>query len=453
MRIAFLFAFNFIFLVACRSYDGNDDIFIDGIVDNSVIEAYEQRTVLTLGGMWITEEIRKEVIAFNHENQHYQIIIKDYAFNEDDLSSALNLFHVEMTTGRGPDILVNAGLRDINPVYLSDLYSFIDADPELNRTDFFPNVLKIMETRNGSLPFFSNTFGIRTIITLKDNAALFDPFTFNSLLKQLEESGSGNSLGGEFWMTRSFFMTTAINLSGDYFLDYANNRANLNNEEFINVLEIAARIPDPQDLVMWNLIEEWIRLLNGEQLLHLVYLDYLQAYRELKAILGDIAAIGMPTHEGGQHIISLHGELAINAGSAHQEAAWSFVRRFLLPDFDPGYGLPLRMDVFESRITELMTPDFWTETNPEIGAVAGEERPTELWWGGSVPVYIFAMTEKEAEAIREIVYNARMSHHFNETIAAIVEENSKDFFNGIRSAEDTARIMQNRIQTFLNEQR
>ena len=124
-----------------------------------------------------------------------------------------------------------------------------------------------------------------------------------------------------------------------------------------------------------------------------------------------------------------------------------------MPDFDPGYGLPLRMDVFESRITELMTPDFWTETNPEIGAVAGEERPTELWWGGSVPVYIFAMTEKEAEAIREIVYNARMSHHFNETIAAIVEENSKDFFNGIRSAEDTARIMQNRIQTFLNEQR
>jgi len=63
------------------------------------------------------------------------------------------------------------------------------------------------------------------------------------------------------------------------------------------------------------------------------------------------------------------------------------------------------------------------------------------------------MTEEEARGFRAIIETASLIGHFDETVMEMLEEETLPFFNGGRSATDTARILQNRIQIFLNERR
>jgi hypothetical protein len=122
-------------------------------------------------------------------------------------------------------------------------------------------------------------------------------------------------------------------------------------------------------------------------------------------------------------------------------------------DFE--FFLPMRIDKFEARLTELMTPAYWEETDPEIGAVEGEEQPEEFNWSSAEVfriVYLYAMTEEEAAKVREVVTGATMRQQFDETVWIIVNEESPAFFNGARSAEETVRVMQNRVQRYLDEQ-
>jgi len=139
--------------------------------------------------------------------------------------------------------------------------------------------------------------------------------------------------------------------------------------------------------------------------------------------------------------------LAISTTSTNQEAAWRFVRRLLLPDAPLfGEAFPLRIDRYEALIAEAMTPQLNHET--------GEEHPrfyVYIYEGLSVPV--FAMTEAEAGDLRAIVESASLISRFDEALWNIVEEELQPFFAGDRTAVDTARIMQNRIQTLLSERR
>jgi primosomal protein N' len=67
---------------------------------------------------------------------------------------------------------------------------------------------------------------------------------------------------------------------------------------------------------------------------------------------------------------------------------------------------------------------------------------------------IYAMTDAVAESIRNIVETAVANNHnvHQQTLFGLIDSDIASFFAGIRSAEDTARIIQNRVQTFLNEQ-
>lgn len=68
-------------------------------------------------------------------------------------------------------------------------------------------------------------------------------------------------------------------------------------------------------------------------------------------------------------------------------------------------------------------------------------------------VSLYAMTAAEANSLRTIVESANRMGRFDETVMDMVTEELLPFLAGDRSAADTARILQNRIQTYMNEQR
>ena len=131
----------------------------------------------------------------------------------------------------------------------------------------------------------------------------------------------------------------------------------------------------------------------------------------------------------------------INAASGHKEAAWNFVRRFFLPETEASpYGIPIRIDTYEKEIARLMIPDI----------VNGEEVPEIVSYYGH-ELEIYAMTEEEAMNFREIIENIAFAWRDDRVIMDIISEDTAAFFNGTKTAADTARIIQSRIQIYLDE--
>ena len=409
-------------------------------------EDIPELTILTIGGFWFNDEIRQEVLDFNRNNQEYQIELRDYYDNE-DWEASVNRFRVELITGRGPDIILDNYEIPRDSGIFADLYSFIDNDPVLDRSDFFPNVLKILENEDGTLPVITNSFHIQTQITLRSTAEQLKPFTFTSLLQRLDESDNPYLYGD--WMHRDRFLTNAILMSGDTFINWTTGQANFDSDDFKNMLEIAARMRVRPDVdVDWTEDQgrEWERMRRGEQLLYEMWLFDPEDYQQNQALLGDIVAIGMPTNEGGRHNFWEGGCIGINVSSQHKDASWTFIRRFLLPEAvfpDDHMSLPLRIDLYDQRIEQLKTPRI----------INDEEIPREIFLGGlsGGSIKLYAMTEDEAAAIREIVESESLRLRYDRTVRMIIDEDTQPFFAGARSVDDTARIIQNRIQRYLNE--
>ena len=445
-----VFLFNIVSTSSGDSFNYDTEFYVLTRINRADIMS--ERTVLTLGlfgSMMLFEDLFQEVMAFNRENPRYQIELINYLDEADgDWEAAELRRSVDMMTGKGPDIILNSSMRDLNPDFMVDLYTFIDSDPELDRTDFFPNALRAHENPAGVLPFVGNSFSIRTMITMRDTAEKIMPLTFDSIIRQLKEPNVSYVFGE--MVSRESFLQDSIIFSGNYFIDWDRNHANLDSEEFINLLEIAARLQS-EDEIHEQLSEsygtvdqtflEYERLRSGEQLLLPYHLTRPVRFREYLAFFGDIVAVGMPTGTGGQHAIITSGitEVGIYTGSQNQDAAWDFVRRLLMFDSVVRFELPLRIDKCDALIAEMMKPNI----------VGGEEQPIQAQ---NFPgITLNAMTEEEAAAIREIIDTANLRWHYDFTIMMIIREDSDAFFSGSRTAADAARIMQNRVQTVLNE--
>jgi hypothetical protein len=401
---------------------------------------------LTIGGLDFPVELQNEVIAFNRENRDYQIELRDYGGSDIDIDISKARFLIDKLTGQGPDIIFDPmNLLDSHK-YLIDLYALIDADPEINRTDFFQNVLCAMEAPDGTLPMINNNFFVYTLITMPETAIQLEPLTRANLQRRLDEPDNPVLFGS--WYVNTEFLAISALMSDSGFIDWANRKADFDNDDFIEVLEISAFLPTMDELTYYfseiSREEEqrlWEAIQNGDILFYSAWINSLNILRELKAVLGDIVTIGFPTETGGQHIILSTGHTGISADSKHQDAAWSFVRRFLLPEpAMPPLTLPLRIDVFEEKIADLMTPRI----------VGGSERSTIAWLGRHTQVELYAMTEDEAADIRALVNSATMSIRYNESIGLILLEESRMFFDGQRTAAETARRIQTRTQEYLD---
>ena len=438
---------------------GADDLAMELLVLTRTPRAeIPHREIITLGGFGIWGDIRNDIVEFNRSSQTHQIQVRDYMIysTNDNWNAGLIRFQTEMIAGQGPDIVWGHPMNYSNLMdrgLLVDLYTFIDADPQINRSDFFANILEASEAADGTLPMISNAFGIQTMIGMEEAVGHIENWTFSDMLALLEQTDLRQMphVLGE-WMTGDNFLSMALMFSGTEFIDWGTMQANLNSDAFAHLLEVAALLPrggEDEMMVSGRSGSEYALMLRGEQLLNMAHIWEPRSFQEFSGALGDIVVLGVPTQEGGAHVVHPGQGFGISAAGNQQEAAWDFLRQLLLPEATISWQIPLRIDLYEAMIEEAMTPDTWTDED----GVEHEQMLMSIWIDDNMFIDIYAMTEEEAQALREIVESASLLGRFNETVMEMVQEEILPFFAGDRTAADTARILQNRIQTYLNEQR
>lgn len=404
-------------------------------------------TILTLGGLFINDEVRREVVEFNRENSAYQIQIHDYFVESGNWEAGLLRLQTELITGSGPDILYDPFEEWSASGFLVDLYPFLDSDNELSRTDFFTNVLRAQEI-NDSLTTISSGFIILTMIGTVDTLGHIEQtsWTPQEMLRLLEDNNQMLEPFGA-WMDKENFISIMIQFSGDDYINWSTGEANLDSDEFIQLLNIATLLPGFDDSMGRNdsdYVSEFERLYRGEQLLTINLLGRPDLYQVYSVGWGGVYSLGVPTFEGGRHIIQpKEGRLGINISSTHADEAWLFLRRFLMPEFEVEGGFPTRIDSYDKLIEEFMTPII----------VGGTETPRlhfTFGAGGDVPLY--AMTQDEADSLRSIIDSAiPIGRSVRDELWNQISADLQVLYSGGRSVEDTARIIQNRVQIYLSE--
>lgn len=422
--------------------------------DNDMSNGENDRTTITLGirnqfQLYEVDYTRWYVGEFNRDNEHYYIEIVNYA--EEDLMR----LRTELVAGSGPDILYTLFIDYCffgpikNNGILADLWSFIDDDPDINRDDFFQHILELNQSSSGGLYTIGNQFTIETLIStpgIIDYPEYFTTTKFLELIRSAFDDGIAYPM--DELMSGSSFFLSVILFTDLGIIDLDNSVSNfVNNQTFNDVLELASLFPSERmyELSGHDLISPLLRLRRGDQIFMYDSIHSPLEFIRYEVVLGDFTILGFPSGEGGIHGALFRSNFGINANSNHTDAAWSFIRRYLLPNAQMNYemGLPMRIDLFHEQVEIAMTEG---RNEIDIGIfVTGDTFDDET----DVPMH--TLTENGADELLELIETISFVSRFNNTVALMLLEELPHFLEGDRTAEETARIMQNRIQIYLHE--
>lgn len=405
---------------------------------------------IVYGTMWLDQDIRKNIIDFNKTNDKYHISVKTYS--TDDYSTGVTLFNNDITSGKGPDIIDISYIdyqQYASKGIFADVYPYMEKDG-INKEDYLENVLKAFEV-DGKLYGIVPQFYVTTTIAKASKVGDEMGWTLSEMLDFAENNNAENLFQ---YGSRSSIFYYCIYNNIDEFIDWESGKCKFDGEDFIRVLEFANKFPEEPD---YNNEEGTSAKIRSDKLLLMqTSLSSVQEYQMMNGMFGEKTTyIGYPNNERKGNLIQpANGCMAINSKSKHKDGAWEFIKRLISDDFQDGlvrdhggWGFPVKKSALEKQFEIDMTPQYYEDENGNQ-----VEQMKTSWGWDDFNIDIYAATEEEVAEVKAIIASAeRTAGSINEELNNIITEETEAFFKGQKTAKETADIIQNRIQIYVNE--
>lgn len=221
----------------------------------------------------------------------------------------------------------------------------------------------------------------------------------------------------------------------DAFVDWEKGECSFDSPEFVNLLEQIDSLEFPGEgnnkQTIFYEDEEVRKFLKQEYLLKLDSISAPYYYQQNLDKYKDKAFnIGYPSEEGSQYLMNIRQQFAIYGKSEHKDGAWAFIEFLLSKEEQDWYGddyaaFPVRKDAFEAYLTRPFSSD---SNFKEDNAGAG------------------------AEDIAYMVENMYKGDNVrNSEIWTIIWDEVPYLFEGDKSAQEVAELIQNRANVYLKE--
>lgn len=428
--------------------------------------ALSRRTVLTFAVQdYSYMDAAKEIVnAFNAENTEYYIQLQDYTYQyawEHGLTQSYDALLDQLTTdilrGEMPDILMlqqGSAVVNIHGAFL-DLYPLLEADAELSLEDFLPNILAVTQ-QDGTLPTIIPAFGFRTLIGGARSGAQ-PGWTVDAYSAFCQENPSP-----VFATDKCALLSHTLAGGADQWIDWNTRQAHLDTPAFVTLLEACASQPDAAQVraLRDTLVDPKDLLQTDTELLLEMEIDGWSWVNTARYVFDDAYIFqGFPTPDGqagGTILPEL--QLGIAANCRYSDVAWQLLRRFLMPEFQDQLGVqytgfPLRRDsLAASAAAARSTPDVMGRITPWY--LSGKMWNAETGETNAAMAAFMRqpLTDEGQTAILAVIDTLSPAGVQDGRWLEIVYEEATVFFAGQRSAEETAKIIQNRVQTYLDEQ-
>jgi len=259
------------------------------------------------------------------------------------------------------------------------------------------------------------------------------------------------------WVTSSFFLNQAVAMNIDNFVDWAAGTTSFDDGAFAQLLEFSNMFPHEPDQDMMVVSRgpagfgQDDAIATGRQIMSMAWIsDFLSIQINNATYGGEIVYKGFPTEGRNGNVLEVSSGLSMSSSSSNKQGAWEFMRTILTEDWQRTitFGFPTNRAVFNEMLEEQMTPQFWTdEDGNEI-----EISQMNVSIDDGNMIQIFAMTQEEADQLLALIDSVSGISRGNMSLMEIIGEGASDFFSGRSSAQETARIVQNRASIFIAEQ-
>jgi ABC-type glycerol-3-phosphate transport system substrate-binding protein len=353
-----------------------------------------------------------------------------------------------MIAGNVPDI-IDFTYLDYRAIatagFLADMNAMFESDSRINRSDFHERVLELLEI-DGNLYAMAPSFAVWTYLAPASLVGTSPGITMEQLIQLDERFNNGASLMQN--ETPQYFLERHGWVNRSSLIDIEAGTAHFDTDSFINILEYANSLGRAGQVLDrpnedWRPFEQEIR--RGNHFISSSFIQNLAELHYIETVAGtEITPIGFPTSDGAGSLMVPTALYGIGQGAQNPSGAWAFIR-FLLGEQKQRdmsiETIPVSRVIFDEVIYNLMSPVLID--SPELAG--------GIWVDG-VFIEFAPMTQSKANRITEMINTlGTMFSGGEEVITHIIMEEANGFFNGNRSAEDAARVIQSRVQTYVWE--
>jgi len=410
------------------------------------------RTILTYATLYLSPDISEEIIRFNRINQKYRIRAIDYSLGStaSDPQKAVTMLNNDIAAGNVPDLLNLSGLP--MEIYaqkglLADLLPYLEKDDVLSPDGMMPCYLHTAKSGD-QLLFVTPSFSVVTVSGAKSVVGDRISWTWEEA-NALMAANPDKAMFSSSFSREEFMEFIAMSSLAEY-VDWEKGECSFDRPDFLHLLAYAGTLPSAEEMGE-EYVYDYDAIMAGRQLLNT---DTLYSFSDLmvsEAVFGEETSwIGFPVSEGSGTFLQYDSlKLAISAQCKEPDAAWAFVRGFLTEEYqlsDSLFGFPTNRAAYEKRqAEELANVQFDEEGNPLSQYGMG--------WGEGTMMDVYPPLQEDYDRFSALLENVTRTTCYDETMFAIISEECSAYFGGVRSAEDAAGMINNRISTYINEQR
>lgn len=346
-------------------------------------------------------------------------------------------FNTGLMSGDGADIVFNSFL----PVTtygemgaFEDLSTYISQTPEMNDENYYMNVLKAAQNKDGKIyiiPYqaFIETFGFSTELLKehedienalrgKENICFSEVMDFAKRLVEGKNPGENVFLIGSRSTVQ--IMQDLINDSRNDFIEQEKKEVHLDTEKYMDLLNSVKNIVD----------EGWLNMDEFD----FYNTEYYIAASPSVAMDAAAAQVNpqskmscfMPlADKQGNVAVNANNCIALNSSSEHKELAWEFIKYLLS---DKVQSLPSVSGLSVNR--------------------KGFEKSVERWYNSHD---ISGSLEDYRNLLQDWVEQVNTCDMLDGPIKSLLELENEKFFDGQQTAEETAKTLQKQIEQYLNE--
>ena len=439
--------------------DGKFAAVVADLVGNNMVvsltkvdpEVVANRKTITLGSYYLDYEVRKQVFAFNKQSQDVRVSIVDYAqYNGETGTEGLTRLNTDIASGSAPDILVLSAIMPIksyiNKGVFEDLTPYMEADEEISGREYLTNIFDTFKT-DGKMYAVIPSFFVNTIVGKTEDIGDGSGFTIDLVQQLAAQKGVDPAL--IFGLaTQKDVLYSAIEMCGDQFIDWEKSECRFDSDEFIKLLEFIGQFPDKIDESKYQ--EDTTAFYrSGKSLFTREAVGSFDEYVNLRhGVFGtDITMAGFPSQNPGTATVFPQLEIAVNASSGNKDACWSFVRRFLLDDYQNSINMywPVSINALDQMANKAMEPLYYTDEN---GNRVEDHVVMNI---GGENIELPRISDTEVDQLYAYLKTLNTEAYYDSSIENIIVEEAAAFFAGQKSAKDVAGVIQSRVQIYINE--
>lgn len=404
-----------------------------------IAEGESPKTQLTLGVTMLQPEMRRMITSFNRYQN--EVTIEPIVYVEGwDYDAGYGKLMLDIIQGKAPDLITIYDENLARNGTYSDLYAFMQEDAEMKKEDFVSNVLRVYEV-NGRLHTIAPSFLVYTMWGAGSTVNGRKGIDAAEMIQLLQSKGGDiNSIDG--FSADENVLTTLCGLSMDQFIDWSEGTCDFTGKEFQQIIDFAKEYEGKPYESLYRAIR------NGDVLLTLGLINSVEDYRLASELYGEnVQFIGYPTGRGSGSAAQFTGDsLAINSKSEHQKEAWEFVKYYIQNGYS-GTGFPIVQEQFDTVLEESLHETLVPDEDGKLSKVA----KTGYTEKDVISIHIFKCEPEDVEAIRALVNDISDKFKYHTEIQKIIDEEVPFYLNGQKGIEEVCKIIQNRVQLYLDE--